>query len=812
MRRRLLVTILMLSLVSSFVPTVAARADAAPRAQRALEHVANTTGLPREQLSIATTTEAHFPLSGTHLAEFKVMATDGQSWVVSFDSSTDEIVDAEAIAEREQTARLETYGGIDPALYARMHAQAEAGALISVAIWVRANRVLPKRVESKLASEIDAEADRVRASQDAVVDAARALGATARRAELVPVLFADLTVEQINALAGRADIAAIQQVPLDLQLHGDDAGTTDRFKFIWPVANGAGATVAVHELDGVDDTNTFLKDPVYWCSAVSTGPGGTSCTLGKNIDQHATNVAGMLTSTHAWRRGGAWGIRQGDLLSANFQTFTAENIVNSASWAIASGADIINMSWGGCSDGGQTFFSRWVDYLVRTFGVTIVTSAGNRQCSVSGPDPDFVSSPSLGWNTISVGSFWDNDTGLRTDDEFSSFSSWKNPVDPNSGRSYEKPDVAGMGGQSDPSFGCRGVETTGVGGGAGDVTCGTSFAAPDVAALAALIVGENASLGRKAEAVKAIVMAGATHNVADGGGYTRCPTSPTPNDCRDGAGGIDAYQTIQNVVVPGAWRHLSGITRASFDAAQNIEQVVTIPAGRAVRAVIAWDSTAACTQLGSGAQDCTRDGLNADLDLLLIAPNGTVVARSASLQNSAEVIDYTATIAGNYTIRVHWSRFNVGTSTDLGIAWNLDKRDLNTPLTKAITMAPGTTRVNQTTDRGASFWDAYTGNGCDGLLLSMTGLEKIYRVTTTTVGDITAAISNVVDYPGVNSSLTVTILRKSGPANLQNSQVVGCSFFGDVVTATAQPPGTYLVVVDGFNGSVARFDLSVTVN
>jgi subtilisin family serine protease len=78
-------------------------------------------------------------------------------------------------------------------------------------------------------------------------------------------------------------------------------------------------------------------------------------------------VAGVIASTHNWRRGGAFGISQ--ILSANFQSFgSATNIVNSASWAINNGADTINMSWGGCSLGDQTFFSHWVDYLVKAFG------------------------------------------------------------------------------------------------------------------------------------------------------------------------------------------------------------------------------------------------------------------------------------------------------------------------------------------------------------------------------------------------------------------------------------------------------------
>ena len=204
-----------------------------------------------------------------------------------------------------------------------------------------------------------------------------------------------------------------------------------------------------------------------------------------------------------------------------------------------------------------------------------------------------------------------------------------------------------MGGQVDGS-GCHGTETTGVGGGVNDVTCGTSFAAPDVSALTALIVGKNpASFRNNAEVVKAIVMAGATHNIVDGFNYRNCSTSPTPGDCRDGAGAIDAYQSIQNVVTPGFWRIPGLITPSSFNASGNIEYTTYFSKDKDVRVVIAWDSTATCTSLGTGSQACANDVLNADLDLVVLHPNGSVVATSSSFQNSAEVVRFQSTRGWN---------------------------------------------------------------------------------------------------------------------------------------------------------------------
>jgi subtilisin family serine protease len=137
----------------------------------------------------------------------------------------------------------------------------------------------------------------------------------------------------------------------------DDAATSNRYPFVWSTTTGAGTKIAVHEDDGVDNANPFLNNPthglLYWSDTVG---------LPRNIDGHATNIAGIIASTHNWRRGGAFGISE--ILSANWGILP--NAANWASWAINKGADTINMSWAVCSDGSQNFYSHWVDYLVTT--------------------------------------------------------------------------------------------------------------------------------------------------------------------------------------------------------------------------------------------------------------------------------------------------------------------------------------------------------------------------------------------------------------------------------------------------------------
>jgi len=580
----------------------------------------------------------------------------------------------------------------------------------------------------------------------------------------------------------------------------DDSATSERYPYSWSVADGTGSRVAVHEDDGVDNVNTALNNathPVtYWDPA--------NPDIGRE-GGHATHVAGVIASTDNWRRGGAFNTSQ--ILSANFHNFgDVAAMVNSMEWAAAQGANAINMSWGFCTGGAPDFHSRWVDFEQLLWNTNFVVSSGNQpNCGGS----LFVASPSLGWNTISVGSYYDHDTGLRSDDTESSFTEFQNPTDPNTGRSIEKPDVTAMGGEFNSGTGaCFGVETTEVGGGVGASTCGTSFSAPETAALVADIAQRIG--GDKPETVKAIILAGATHNIVDGVNNVDCSTSPIAFDCRDGAGAIDANQSINNIAVPGNWSPATFLTDAAAPTGSNIDQTTTLTAGRPVRAVIAWDSAANCANQAGG--DCATDTLNADFDLSVLDPSGNIVAGSSSFQNSTEVVDFTPTVSGTYTIRTHVFRFDAGTATFFASAWNKNTTDTITPVTGVTGFTLNTTRTGQTTDKGHSYWDTYSlapgGQAdCPSFLSPETGLEKLYQITTPSSGRITATLSSISGFPGVASDVDVVLLRRSGAANSQNGQVVAC---GDVaLSASAQPAGTYYVLVDGFLGSVANFSLNV---
>lgn len=112
----------------------------------------------------------------------------------------------------------------------------------------------------------------------------------------------------------------------------------------------------------------------------------------------------------------------------------------------------------------------------------------------------------------------------------------------------------------------------------------------------------------------------------------------------------------------------------------------------------------------------------------------------------------------------------------------------------ATALSLGTTLTGQTTVGGQSGSVTY---GCSGQ--AEAGPRKIYKVTTTTVGDLKATLSNT------SSNLDVIILKGCSPSN--------CVAFGDTTaTYVNAPVGTYYIVVDTTSSDGAgTYDLTASL-
>ncbi len=118
---------------------------------------------------------------------------------------------------------------------------------------------------------------------------------------------------------------------------------------------------------------------------------------------------------------------------------------------------------------------------------------------------------------------------------------------------------------------------------------------------------------------------------------------------------------------------------------------------------------------------------------------------------------------------------------------------LNCASATALTL--GTLKQGQTTVGGQSNVSTY---GCSGR--TETGPEKVYTVTTTKTGDLTATLSNMT----TGLDLDVFILSACNPTS--------CLAFGDTSAKYANAPaGTYYIVVDGNNGASGPFSLQTAL-
>jgi len=609
-----------------------------PASRLALSAVAQRAGVDASKLTVIGSAHAEFPNAQRSAECFKVLDdSTGQIHPIAFDARGVE-VDLEAFELEEQTALAARYGKLEPRL-ADWLAIVPEGRPVKVAIWLNEpafegfERLSPEEGEILLADEATAAAyfesmDHARSTFVAQVvtpllQQLDADGIERLADEFTPVVHAELDAEQIRAIAARADVNRIylsddQDAELSVARRTINAHIVNNLGI-----TGSGVRIAQIEVGGrIATANPYLagtvQDGTYVCGSASS---------------HSTGVAGILRSTHATIRG----IASGAMLWAGGSCGgDGGQLQNRSTAAVNWGARALNLSWG--SDTGLALGSndRFYDGLVLNRARTVVKSAGNRGlgCGFEGN----VTSPGLAYNVIAVGNFNDAGTVSWTGDSMSSCSSFKDPTSTHGDR--EKPEIAAPG---------TNITTTSTSGTWVSYTnSGTSFAAPMVTGVAALMVQRNAALGSWPESVKAILMATATHNIE---GATRLSEY-------DGAGGVVAYNAdLVTRRITGNW---GGVGYSCSSAADTDMTSMYLAAGRRVRVVIAWDNDPAYASYGS--QPC------ADLDLRIVNSSGSTVASSSSWDNTYEIVEFTPTVSGTYSLRVHKYRCDLSPRY-LGWSW-----------------------------------------------------------------------------------------------------------------------------------------------
>ncbi len=531
------------------------------------------------------------------------------------------------------------YGKIEPAL---LDSVASLGSedRVRVAVWLTVPEVpggdRGRRLGDRDVEQLQVEVGRRRAAlrqsvtgvQDSLVAAFQALGVrVSYRSRYAPVVFAELTPAQVREIAQRQAVLQMNLGRTYEEEH-DSAIPTLRADLVHGVGiDGAGVGIAILENNNIAGNNPFLN-------VVATRDAGIA------NDAHAAHTAGDAASSNDTLPGVAPGA---DLYSAAADSYDDDDIIEAMEWAIDQGVRIINCSFGFDTDRALDALDRYFDYVVRNDWVIITKSAGNR-----GQTDGDVTSPGLAWNIITVGGINDGGTSDWSDDVMYASSSFGDPQSTHGDR--EKPEVVAVGQNVRSTTTAAPWVQAGVGG------SGTSYAAPMVAGTAALLLQMNGVLGYWPEVVKAMVIAGASHNIEG---------TPRLSD-KDGAGAIDVLRTYE--MAKHGWYDGYRIEKDDFDASGNFEiPIGNVIAGRRIKAAIAWDSVP--TKFSIFWFTFYFDLLAADFDLSLYDPDDNWVAGSYSWDNSFEVIDLCcAPKAGTYTLRIH--RYRMDSDWEwLGVAW-----------------------------------------------------------------------------------------------------------------------------------------------
>lgn len=653
-------------------------------AQKALTYLAQRERIAPENLVIVNEFRREAPLLGRTFQAVTILdMKSGRFFQLLVDLNSGGVEDGETIEKGEKERYRAKYGKLQPALYERLLRMSEEEA-VTVTIWVVAppgkslaeqevaafatlaakypqareamerggkpmdvdDPGLAKQIYNEYVQIINAD---VASRIQPLVKALEAQGFAVKTAEGLPAVTVTLPKRVIKAFAQRDDIGAIYLAEGEFRLGLNSAIPTNMAPMVWARGyDGTDVNIAILEPDNVDFTSP----------AGSECPSGNNCFRHQGLTRvgssgvgwHATLVASAAASDHSIYRGMAPGAT---IMSAGMRGERQQDGVDALVWALNEGAQVVNLSGGWCTASTQMeAVDRAFDYYARSrFRLLVAIAHNNTNCG-----NDIVASPAKGWNVLSVGAYNDHNDSNWSNDEMANFSCWKNPSSPYG--DHEKPEVVA------PGVSITGIETDGN----LRTADGTSFAAPQVAGLGALLIQRNRSLSVWPEASRAIIIASATHNI-DG------PTGiPSGQDLRDGAGGINAamadtvaqtrnFSTTEpctNSCWWGIW-----ITNADFPVGTYLYRYFTANKGDFIRVAIAWWSNADCQSINN----CYFDRLDTNLQLGVFDPDWQLVhgAWSASWDNNYELVEFVAPKSGTYRIAVYKERADES-SNFLGIA------------------------------------------------------------------------------------------------------------------------------------------------
>lgn len=626
-------------------------------AQIAIAYVANREGIRAETLTIVNEYPITFPSLGRQFHLVTILdnhSEEVQVYKLLVDLADGRIEDnIHALRILESQAHQKLYGKLEKVLFERLQTMADTGE-VPVAVWMSASSGQSlSELQATVFSELSAKypeareamtnsgkpmdvsdpelAQRINAEytnrinivmneriQPLVIEL-KERGFNITQYTGMPSFAVTLPKSMIVELSGRSDVSAIYLIEGEEQPMLSSAVPNSLAPVVWSNGyDGTGVTVAILESGNVDTNNSYLNHA------------STALVAAAGVQDHTTRVASNVASFHNTYTGMAPGAT---ILSAGNSDSTQSGAVFALRWAsVDQSVSIVNYSGGfDSADGELRWIDRAFDYWARQEFVFVTQAAGN-----SG---SFVTSPGRGWNVFTVGAYNDQNNTDWSDDDMRAASAYINPCgSPGDCEGREKPEVVAVG-DSVRAVGVNNVAST---------ASGTSYAAPQVAGLAALLIDRSSALELWPEAIRAIIMASATHNI-EGRSIIRFYD---PTDIRDGAGAINASLADITAQTRGT---LTGTCYVSCWWGYAIDPSFTqrehyfyADSGDLIRVAISWWSNP-----DTSGNNYSFNQLDTDIDLEIIDPMGVYLDISISTDNNYEMVEFVASSSGLYRIRVH---------------------------------------------------------------------------------------------------------------------------------------------------------------
>lgn len=317
------------------------------------------------------------------------------------------------------------------------------------------------------------------------------------RSQYAPMIIAELTEKQIKKVAKADEVSEInfyEELQWKTHLSLSELKESTGVDIIHNIGlTGAGVKVGVHDDDYFADNYGEFTPADRFDILVNDNEIGT---------EHSIFVTRILCGDNGVAPGAECYIISSAYAPGNLHYERFEEL-------ISKGVSVINYSKGSTrTNNYYTDEEKWLDHIAAVHNISFVVSAGNQEVKIS--------VPALAYNVITVGAIDNNSTSTTTDDSFCNYSDYDN------GDGCEKPDILAQGN-------ILGKQ-------------GTSFSAPYVSGVVALMLELRPSLAVYPHIVKAILLASCHHKASS----TTTPTETMAHGITDkqGAGIVDVYRAL----------------------------------------------------------------------------------------------------------------------------------------------------------------------------------------------------------------------------------------------------------------------------